>query len=554
MKSSITVIICVLFSFSRLSASHFFGGELYYECIGNDTFKIYSTIYQNCGESNDSPFDFDPASKLNIFDCDNNLIYSENMSYVDVALDTIAVPVFDSCQVIPSSICIHYRIRHDFVHLPFKEGGYFLSFQKCCLGDEVINILNPEEIGLNLSIHISENALLTCNNSPKFNDFPPVFFCLNTSFSFVHNATDIDNDTIAYKVTVPLKGPDFFNVNANPPVSPPFLSLDLADGYTENTLLGENSSFQVDANSGVINGIPKNEGLFMIGVSATDYRNGQILSSSERVLVYSVQECEKSIKSNFTLMEDCNVGLIQTQNLSENACKYLWTFKEDENSEENFEAFVESEGNYTLSLIAESLNNCKDTSSILVNVEFPCGFEEVQASFQVLISQEEICRGEIVEIITPLCSNYEYTWTPQPDIGLLNSNIAEFTPTETTNYELEIFNGEECYWYRNFVIEVFENCEKPIVEIPNVFTPNGDGKNDYFGAITSFELDFYELSIYSRWGELIYQSYDLNDRWNGQKNNHNAISDVYAWVVRYRYSFEGIIKQDIVKGNVSLIR
>jgi gliding motility-associated-like protein len=52
------------------------------------------------------------------------------------------------------------------------------------------------------------------------------------------------------------------------------------------------------------------------------------------------------------------------------------------------------------------------------------------------------------------------------------------------------------------------------VIIPNVFSPNGDGLNDLFKPVGNFtELD---VKIFNRYGELIYQSIQLNEGWNGR--------------------------------------
>ena len=50
--------------------------------------------------------------------------------------------------------------------------------------------------------------------------------------------------------------------------------------------------------------------------------------------------------------------------------------------------------------------------------------------------------------------------------------------------------------------------------VPNAFTPNGDGMNDYFQAEATGILDFH-MKIYDRWGELIYSSEDIHQGWDG---------------------------------------
>ena len=69
--------------------------------------------------------------------------------------------------------------------------------------------------------------------------------------------------------------------------------------------------------------------------------------------------------------------------------------------------------------------------------------------------------------------------------------------------------------------------------IPNAFSPNGDGYNDYFyGSGTGIKK--YDLWIFDRWGNMIFHGLDLNDKWNGKANAGSDIAqtDVYVWKVR----------------------
>jgi len=75
----------------------------------------------------------------------------------------------------------------------------------------------------------------------------------------------------------------------------------------------------------------------------------------------------------------------------------------------------------------------------------------------------------------------------------------------------------------------------PIIHVPNVFTPNGDGNNDVFFIGTEFveELD---LIILNRWGNILFQSKSVNQGWNGLLNGNEAPEGVYF----FRYTAVGI--------------
>jgi gliding motility-associated-like protein len=91
------------------------------------------------------------------------------------------------------------------------------------------------------------------------------------------------------------------------------------------------------------------------------------------------------------------------------------------------------------------------------------------------------------------------------------------------------------------------------IYIPNVFTPNGDGINDFFFPQgVSIDPNNYDMSIFDRWGNLMYHTNELTGQWNGTKNNSGKISimDVYVYRIKVK-EIEGT-KHEYV-GRVSLI-
>jgi gliding motility-associated-like protein len=66
--------------------------------------------------------------------------------------------------------------------------------------------------------------------------------------------------------------------------------------------------------------------------------------------------------------------------------------------------------------------------------------------------------------------------------------------------------------------------------VPNAFTPNGDGDNDSFKAI-GYNLKSIHTQIYNRWGELLYESFGLNDAWDGTFKGQLVIEGVYLYMI-----------------------
>ena len=74
-------------------------------------------------------------------------------------------------------------------------------------------------------------------------------------------------------------------------------------------------------------------------------------------------------------------------------------------------------------------------------------------------------------------------------------------------------------------VEVFA---KPIVYLPNAFTPNGDGLNDTFGVEVQ-GLRSMQLRIFDRWGQLVFEADDPNQRWDGSVGGKLGQNGVYAY-------------------------
>jgi gliding motility-associated-like protein len=92
------------------------------------------------------------------------------------------------------------------------------------------------------------------------------------------------------------------------------------------------------------------------------------------------------------------------------------------------------------------------------------------------------------------------------------------------------------------------------VDVPNVFTPNNDGVNDYFfpRRFLTKGVSSFKMSVYNRWGVQIYETTSLDGQgWDGALNGVPQASGVYVYVIDAEFK-DGQIEQH--KGNVTLMR
>jgi gliding motility-associated-like protein len=86
--------------------------------------------------------------------------------------------------------------------------------------------------------------------------------------------------------------------------------------------------------------------------------------------------------------------------------------------------------------------------------------------------------------------------------------------------------------------------------IPNSFTPNADGVNDVFG-VTGYSVEGYDLSVWGRWGQAIFESKGAFDTWDGNDSNGKPLPQgVYV----YKLKVYNDPKHEVRTGTVTLIR
>jgi gliding motility-associated-like protein len=77
-------------------------------------------------------------------------------------------------------------------------------------------------------------------------------------------------------------------------------------------------------------------------------------------------------------------------------------------------------------------------------------------------------------------------------------------------------------------VTVFSKCDFPIY-LPNAFTPNKDGLNDEFKLLPGNKNNFVSLTIFNRWGQIVFQSNDRNKGWNGTFNKQPLATDIFVY-------------------------
>ncbi len=139
----------------------------------------------------------------------------------------------------------------------------------------------------------------------------------------------------------------------------------------------------------------------------------------------------------------------------------------------------------------------------------------------------------------------QYFWSPKDDLACFDCLVTEAFPADDMWFTLEAMNEFGCRNSDSVFVEVLG----PLF-VPNSFSPNDDGRNDVF-LPKSIGLKKYNLQIYNRWGQRIFETSTLSEAWNGKYQGKDAPVDVYVWKIIYTDPKMG---DKLITGHVSLIR
>jgi gliding motility-associated-like protein len=163
-------------------------------------------------------------------------------------------------------------------------------------------------------------------------------------------------------------------------------------------------------------------------------------------------------------------------------------------------------------------------------------------------NDDTIYRTE-TKLLEGATSANSYHWTPSE--GLSDSTILTpvAMPLKTTDYILTAIDGNGCIARDTVRIVVIV---KNLLLVPNAFSPNQDGRNDLFRIIRHLNIKkLIEFKVFNRWGQLLWETTDINAGWDGTYKGEPQPVEVYQYYIKaLNWDGEYIIKKD----NLSLVR
>ncbi|MGB0862017.1 MAG: gliding motility-associated C-terminal domain-containing protein, partial [Saprospiraceae bacterium] len=286
---------------------------------------------------------------------------------------------------------------------------------------------------------------------------------------------------------------------------------------------------------------------------------------------------------NYTSCNPADTGLITTVLFNANGCDsiiYINTTYIDEQMLDASDAYIcvgESaqlmvEGGSNISWspsVGLSCTNCSDpvatptqTTTYTITSDGCDGFVETQEvtvfveeapEIDVRVEEDFLRFGDSTTIFVTsnqLFVNYTIT-TSTGQVICTGCSEAVVQPKNSTTYVVTAINDNGCETEDRITIDVTDVCVDAEVQIPNLFSPNGDGVNDLFEIRYTGLQNAYSLNLYNRWGQLVFTTNDLSQKWDGTFRGENVTPGVYV------YYFKAICpngKSVLYKGNITLVR
>lgn len=264
--------------------------------------------------------------------------------------------------------------------------------------------------------------------------------------------------------------------------------------------------------------------------------NGTITISQPDELVIG-----SDTQGNLLCFQD-NSGFIEVSPVGGTA-PYAYQWTSNSNSLNVNQARLSNLAAGSYSVLVTDANGCTTSGSYTLSEP-----DLLQPDLEALINTP-ICPqssdGEVTVGAKGGTTDYTFTWelTP-PQTGSTARDLSRGT------YIVNITDANGCVATQQVEVEELF----PRVYIPNAFTPNGDGENDTFNAISQCTMSTFQMNVFNKWGNLIFHSTDISNGWTGFLDGEAVPSGSYTYQVAYTFDVNGKHFAETINGRIKIIK
>lgn len=443
-----------MFIFGPLKSTHIVGGELTYQVVGTNVYKLRLDLYIDCLNGNSSAISSDAQAIIGIFNGNTNRILNGYPISVNRKGPVRVNKTNYNCIAVSPNACVDHYYYETTVTLPPITGGYYVSFQRCCRNGTISNIINPGATGANYWAYIPDARVWGKENSSAvFNELPPNFLCTNTPLKFDHSAKDADGDSLVYELITPYTGADQNDPRPDNTATngylqePPFTQITWNTGYNNLNPIDGNPKMTIDPVTGYLTLVPTKVGQFVVGIVVKEYRKGKLVTQTIRDYQFNVQSCIIDVVASYFVPKVICGFKYQFVNQSNGATRYHWDFgvidsTKDTSNLAKPQFTYPKAGTYRVKLYAYK-NKCVDSFSADITV--------VEPVKPKLPNDTILCPGNVYKLKSNIKADF-YSWS--------NGSVKDtISVTKDGTYWLGI-TIKSCTWYDTVKITYDRNVIK----------------------------------------------------------------------------------------------
>lgn len=132
-----------------------------------------------------------------------------------------------------------------------------------------------------------------------------------------------------------------------------------------------------------------------------------------------------------------------------------------------------------------------------------------------------------------LGTGYKYNWNPPAGLNYTDIRTPIFQYDKPVQYLITLTPTAGCKIVDTLQVLIVSSAPalRSSLHVPNAWTPNNDGHNDKLFPLTINMKELYYFRVFNRWGQLMFETNQLGDGWDGTYKGQSQVQDVYTWTV-----------------------
>lgn len=216
---------------------------------------------------------------------------------------------------------------------------------------------------------------------------------------------------------------------------------------------------------------------------------------------------------------------------------YRYSWSHNGNSSSDFAGNI-PEGNHSVEILDD--NDCSLILNFTINEPPLLKIDSISTR---KASCPQLADGELEAFVSGGTPPYNYSWSMNASTDALASGFPK------GDYQVVVTDANGCTASGSQIVEE----ATPLIKLPNAFSPNADNTNDTFRPANSCPVE-YQLTVYGRWGNVIFNTTDIAVGWDGTYEGSPAPQGKYSYFARWVIDANGTVTTEEVRGEFKLIR